>query len=271
MSDPNVAPSFTPSGGETPATPVAAPTTPSFAPSVAPTPIPAAAPIAAPEDRSNWVPPHRLREIREASQRQWSEREANYQAQLEHYQNQVRALTGMQPPPNQEYEPIRQQFGQVFGDGAMRLFDKAEQIEQSLERMRELENAVNYIWKNHASQSLDRVFKSAEESLGSPLTPEGKQALHAAFSGWVQTVDPQGERYVNDPTLIDEFWKALSSTLVDPARRAAAVNTVSRVPGALPQDTPGGGAPPVSPAPKLSGLDERANAAWAQFQHSKNG
>lgn len=260
-----------PAGGETPVTTLApatqgtsavtAPATPSAA-------TPQAPAIGAPEDRSNWVPPHRLREASqryETSQRQWIEREAQYQAQLQQYQNQVRALAGVAPPPDPEVSEIRQRFGQVF-PGLSRIEDRAEQLEKYIERVADLEAAVDHIWQNHGRQSLDRVYKSAETSLGSPLTEDGKKALHAAFVGWVQSNPEYQQRYVDDPGLVDEFWKTLSSTLVDPVRRATAAATAVRAPGALPQDTPAGVPVTTPPAPRPGSLDERAKLAFQMFQ-----
>lgn len=269
MSDLNV---VVPDSGAAP-TPTAppVPASPALAPPVATSQVPATPPIAGvPEDRSNWVPPHRLREVRETSQRQFAEKEAAYQAELNRYQNQLRALVGVTPPPNQEHGAIRQQFDQVFGEGASSLFEKREQIEQYLERMQSVEAAMDHIWQSHAQQSMDRVFSHAEETLGSPVSPEGKRALHAAFTGWVQSYPEHEARYNrNDPTLVDEFWQALSSTLVDPARRTAAAGVAARGPQALPQDTPAG-VPSPGPAPKPANLDERSTNAWAMYQTSAN-
>lgn len=267
MSDPNV--TATPSPAEAiSSAPVASPTlTPTASPVASPQ-VPAAAPIAAPEDRSNWVPPHRIREVREGMQRQFAQQQAQLEARVQQQESQLRALTGIQPPPNPEVATIKQQFDQVFGEGASDFFSKREQIDKYLERMEELEVAVDHIWRTHGRQSVDRVFKQAEEALGSPLSEEGRRVLHTAFSGWIQSVDPTGERYVSDPTIVDEFWKTLSSTLVDPARRIAAANVQNRAPGALPQDTPAGVPAPMA-APKPANLDERVANGWAMLQATR--
>jgi len=272
MSDPNVTATPTPAAEPTPSAPLASATpTPSAQPVATPL-APQAPATGAPEDRSNWVPPHRLREASqryEAAQREWAAREAQYQAAMQQYQDQMRALVGMAPPEDPEVAEIRQRFGQVF-PGLSRMEEKAAELEKYLERVADLEAAVDYIWQNHGRQSLDRIFKNAEEALGSPLTEEGRRALHAAFAGYIQSNPEYQQRYVDDPTVVDEFWKTLSSTLVDPARRASAVAVASRVPGALPQDTPAGAPPPSPPAPKPSGLDERAKLAYQMFQAERN-
>ena len=271
MSDFGIDPNTAPAGGETPApAPVATPQVPSH---VAATPAtPAAAPIAAPEDRSNWVPPHRIRETREAAireaQRQSQQEALQYQAQLQNYQNQIRALTGIQAPPNPEHGDIKQHFDEVFGAGSSDFLSKREQVEAMMEEIQELRQAVDFVWKGHARSSLDRVYSQAAESLGAPLSDEGKRALHAAFNGWIQASPEYGQRYLDDPTIVDEFWKTLSSTLVDPARRTANAQIASRVPGALPQDNPAG-VPTPGPAPKPANMDERVNQMWAGYNANK--
>lgn len=254
----------------TPATPTpeALPTPAPIASPVATPQVPAAAPIAAPEDRSNWVPPHRIREVREAEARKFQTEQAQLQAQLQHMQRQVQALTGTLPQSNTEHTSIRQQFDEVFGPGASDFLAQREQMQQYVARMQELEQAVDYIWRNHGRQSMDRIYSQASETLGGPLSDEGKRALHAAFTGWVQSVDPDGQRYVNDPSIVDEFWKTLSSTLVDPVRRAATAQVVNRAPGALPQDTPAG-VPMPGPAPKPANMDERMSQAWSSYNAYK--
>ena len=268
MSDLNVVDPTPSPAAATPAAPSAPATVAPFAPPVATPPAPVAAPTAAPDDRSNWVPPHRIREIRESAQRQYAEAHAQHQAQLEHYQNQIRALVGATPPPNTEHEAVRQQFSQLY-PGLAKVETFADKLESYASKMEELESAVDYIWRNHGRQSMDRIFKHAEESLGAPINDEGKRALHAAFTGWVQSSPEYSQRYVDDPELVNEFWKTLSSTLVDPARRNAAVAATQRVPQGLPQDRPAGVPAPPGP-PKPSGLDERANMAWVQFQQERN-
>ena len=254
----------------TPATPEASPTPMPIASPVATPQVPAAAPIAAPEDRSNWVPPHRIREVREAEQRRYAQEVQARDAEIRRYQDQVRALTGVTPPPNQEHGNIRQQFDEVFGPGASEFLAQREHMQQVAAEMQELRQAVDHIWRNHGRQSMDRIYSQASETLGGPLTDEGKRALHAAFTGWIQSSPEYAQRYVDDPSVVDEFWKTLSSTLVDPVRRSAQAQTISRAPGALPQDTPAG-VPTPGPAPKPANMDERMEQAWASYNAFKRG
>jgi hypothetical protein len=115
---------------------------------------------------------------------------------------------------------------------------------------------------------MDRLFDHASKELGSALTDEGKRALHSSFVGFVQSSPELTARYSNDPTLVDEFWNAFTSSFISPARRAASATVVGRAAGAgLPQDR-GGAVPPVTPGPKPKDLDERVNAGWALYQQN---
>jgi hypothetical protein len=115
---------------------------------------------------------------------------------------------------------------------------------------------------------MDRLFEQAQTSLGGPLTDEGKRTLHAAFTGFVSSSPELTARYINDPTIVQDFWKAFNSSFIDPARRMASATVANRAGTALPQDTPGG-APRATPGPKLESLDERVAAGWALYNQPK--
>jgi hypothetical protein len=126
---------------------------------------------------------------------------------------------------------------------------------------------VDHYWSTYGNQTMDRLYKLAAESLGSPLPDEGKRQLHASFVGFIQSSPELQNRYASDPTIVEDFWKQFTSSFVDPVRRASSAATAQRAAGVarLPQDSPSG-TPQTGGAPKLNGLDERAAAAWAEFQ-----
>ncbi len=260
----------TPSGGETPAAVPAAAT-----PSAAVTPaasgqVPAASAAAQPEDRSGWVPPYRLREAREAAAREATQRyEAQMgqvKAELDRYRSQIQALVGATPPANTEAEAIRNQFFSLF-PWAKKMEDRFGDVEQLMERANDMENQNTHYWTSYGRQNMDKLFSLASESLGAPLTDEGKRQLHSSFVGFVQSSPELTDRYASDPTLVEDFWKQFTQSFVDPARRASGAAVAARAAGNtnLPQDTPSG-IPAVGGAPKLNGLDERAAAAWLEYQ-----
>ena len=253
----------TPSASPTPATPGA------FASPVAtPQATPAQATPSAPD---GYVPSYRLRETREAATReaqtQWAQKEAEYQARLNQIQTQLHALVGVNPQnKNPEVDAIRQQFSQLY-PGLSKLEERAAQLQQMIERTGDLEAQNQHYWETYGRQTMDRLFTHAQEALGGPLTEEGKRQLHSSFVGFVQSSPELQARYANDPTLVQDFWKQFTSSFIDPVRRTAQATVAGRVPSALPQDSPSG-APRSTPAPQLGSLEERAAAAWTQYEQT---
>src|SRR5258705_13716932 len=115
----------------TPSAPAApaAPATPSVASSAPTTGAPQ-------EDRSTWVPPHRIRETREAAVREaqqtYAQQMQQMRAEAEQYKSPLHALVGVQPPQNPEIDAVRKQFGPLY-PGLSKMEGKAAQLEQPLD------------------------------------------------------------------------------------------------------------------------------------------
>jgi hypothetical protein len=264
----------TPAGGETPAAPVAATTATPAAPATATPPADATLTPARTGTPEGMVPSYRLREAREAATRQANEqfatREAELRAEMARYRQQVEALTGISAPKNTEADQIKQQFFQLF-PWAKKLEERFGDFEQVVDRAGDLEAQNQHYWEVHGRQTMDNLYKHAEDSLGTPLTDEGKRLLHTSFIGFVQQSPEMQNRYAQDPSIVNDFWKAYTSTFIDPARRGSSAAVAGRAAGAasLPQDTPGSGAPPVGGPPAFKNLDERVAAGWEQFKLTK--
>jgi hypothetical protein len=136
-----------------------------------------------------------------------------------------------------------------------------------IERAGDLESQNSHYWQSYGRQTMDNLFKHAAETVGSPLTDDAKRVLHSSFVGFVQSSPELTARYANDPTIVEDFWKAFSSSFIDPSRRAATAPAIGRAQAATPQDTPGG-APRATPVPQPANLDERAASAWALYQQN---
>ena len=250
--------------------------------------IPAAAPdlatqdLAAPQqaipaapqdpDRSTWVPPHRLRETREAAIREaqeyWANKEATYQAQLEQVQSQLRALVGVTPQEAPETAAVRQQFSQLY-PGLAKLEERANDLLGMTDRSGDMDAQSRHYWQNYGRNAMDRLYSTAEKSLGAPLSQDGKRNLHAAFLGYVSSSPDLTQRYTSDPSIVDEFWTGFSGSLIDPVRRTASATVQQQVAQRnIPQDTPAG-VPSPAPPPKLSNIDDRASMGWARYQAEK--
>lgn len=266
------------SGGEAPTSP-STPSTP-----VTATPVTSASPAATPqvtsasttpsspvEDRSSWVPPHRLRETREAAVRQanqeFAQREAAIRAESERYRAQVLALTGVTPPPNPEVQAVKDQFSQLY-PGLSKMESRAAQLEQLLERAGDLEAQNGHYWESYGRQTMTKLFDHAATSMGGPLTDTAKAQLHTAFVGYVQSSPDNTARYASDPSIVEDFWKDFTSSFIDPVRRTASATVAGRAGAQTPQDMPGG-MPRVAPVAGPKSLDERAAAGWAQYNMPK--
>jgi len=253
----------TPSPTPAPATPVA--------------PAPQSATPAAPQvpatgtGPDGWVPSYRIRETREAAIREaqqgFTQKEQQYQQQLEQVQRQLRVLVGAEPQQNPEIAAVKQQFGELY-PGLAKLEQRAADLEALMARAGDIESQNSHYWTSYGRQTMDRLFTHASESLGSPLTEEGKRALHSSFVGWVQSSPELTDRYANDPSIVEDYWKMFTSSFVDPVRRSAAATAVGRATlgTGIPQDTPGGVPRPTAGAVKPANIDERAAQAWAHYQ-----
>lgn len=256
--------------GDTTAAPPAAPAAPQTA---TPLSAPAAAPATPPAtpDRSDWVPPYRIRETREAALRQaqteYAQRESALREEAARYKSQLHSLVGVTPPADPEVSAVRDQFSKLY-PGLSKIEDKVGLLEQLLERAGDLEAQTSHYWQSYGRQTVDRLFSQAEASLGAPLTMEGKRQLHASFIGFVQSSPELTSRYASDPSIVEDFWKQFTSSFIDPVRRTAQAGVAGRVPGALPQDSPSG-TPRTSPGPQPQTLDERVAAGWNLFQQNK--
>ena len=246
----------------------------------APTPVPAtsgtpavsapatpSAPITQPQATSGGgeaqVPSYRLRQQRDQYEQRIATLQAEANARYEQVQRQLHSLVGVTPPANPEVDQIKQQFGQLY-PGLSKMEARAAEFEKLIERAGDLENQTQHYWSTYGRQTLDRLFTKASETLGGPLSDAGKQQLHSSFIGYIQSDPELAERYSNDPTIVDDFWKAFSSNLIDPVRRTATATAQDRVPQGLPLDSPSG-APRATPVQQPASLDERMNLAWTQY------
>lgn len=254
--------------------PAAAPTPAAFAPAVA-TPQPSLAPAQgapSPEDRHDWIPPHRWRE-REAAVKQaqadWAQREAAYQARMDQIQNQLHALVGVQPPQNPEVDAVRQQFGQLYPTLA-KLEERGEDLMGLISEAENLKAGNQFLWDRHGAQTMDRVVEKTQAATGRPVSREMREQLHSLFLGYVQRDPERVDRYVKDPTLVDDFVKYVMSNLIDPFRMQASAAVANRAATVtnLPQDAPSGALPTSTPQQKMD-LDDRAAAGWAVYQQNK--
>lgn len=258
--DPNTPAEATPSA--TPAAP-AAPSAPQAAtPPVTPTPATPATPS---EDRSNWVPPYRLRETTQKYEQALQAERAQWQAQLEQERRKIQALTGVVPPENPQFDEVKKQFGQVF-PGLNEMETLAPQIKEFLAQREEIEQLRQHVWGVYNRNAMDRLYKNAETTYGQPLSEDARRTLGSSFVGYLQSNPEAYERYQSDPSIVDEFWQSFEARFVSPVRRNATVDTLNRIPGSLPQDTPSGAVSMSGGPQKPASTDERLAMALAAYK-----
>ena len=263
----------TPVGGDTPAPAVPAIPGPSVTQPTTQVASPTPA-TGAPQVEPSWLK-QRLEETRNSALRQsasqWQQKESAYQAQLEAVQRQLHALVGVTPPQNPEIDAIRNQFAQVFPDEwklLQQLKERSGDLDRIFERTEDYESSLKHYWQAHSRQTVDSLFNKAQETFGAPLSDEAKRNLYTAFVGYVQSSPENEARYGQDPSIVEDFWRAFTSSFIDPVRRTASATVAGRVPQALPQDN-SSGVLRTTPAPQMNNLDERGNAAWAMYNQLK--
>lgn len=249
-----------------PAAPVAQPTT-----QVAPQTQTPATPATPAEDRSNWVPPYRLREQNarhEAALQAERQRFTSEQAAL---QRKLEILAGVTAPENPQIDEVKKQFGQVFPELA-ELAAQAAEIKQLLAQREELTHSKDHYWTRYNRDAMNTLYSEAEKTYGQPLNDDAKRQLGSSFIGYLQSNPGEYERYQEDPSVVKEYWKSFSDRFIDPVRRSATAQTIGRIPTALPQDTPSGTVNFGTPVPKPANQDERMALALARYKEvSKTG
>lgn len=257
--DPNTPATATPVAPTTPSSP-ATPATPATTPQTA-TP---SAPVST-EDRSNWVPPYRLREVTSKHEQSVAQLRAQFEAEKASLQRQLQALTGVLPPPNPEIDQVKNQFKEVFPE-LSEIGSQAEAIKELIALKDELRAAMQYQWSAHNRSAINSLYKAAEGVYGGPLNDDAKHQLGSYFVGYLQSNPEEYETYKSDPTVVTErFWKQHVDRFISPLQRQQVASTLNRIPGNIPQDSPSGAVPVSSPV-KPQTQDERLAAALAHYK-----
>lgn len=218
-----------------------------------------------------WVPSYRIRETRESVLREarafFEQKEREYAQREAEYQKKIQALAGFGPQPDPEVEGVRDQFGRLYPNLA-KIESQADRIFQLLERAGDMETQTSHYWSSYGQNAVGQLFEAAESDLGVPLSDEAKRTLHANFVGYVQSSPELTNMYASNPNFAREYWKAFSSSFIDPVRRVSAASATHRSSVPLPQDTPSA-APRVGQPEKPSSLEDRVNRSWTAYNQTK--
>lgn len=261
--DPNTPAAATPAVSQPTSTPAAVSPAPAT-PSASVTPTTQATPTTPAEDRSNWVPPYRLRETTTKYEQAIAAERARFQAEREALERKLQVLAGVVPTETNPYDEIRNQFKQVMPELA-EIGSQAEAIKELLALKDQFRQTVEKQWHSHNRTAMDGLYKAAEATYGQPLSEEAKRALGSAFVGYLQSNPDAYERYQEDPSVATEYWSQFTERFINPIQRNATVQSLNRLPGNIPQDSHSN-ALPVSQAPKPATQDERLDAALAHYK-----
>jgi hypothetical protein len=218
------------------------------------------------EDRSNWVPPYRLREI--------SQKYRQMEAQVHFLRQQLAALTGVQPPTAEEAanDPearlIREQFHRLFPRLA-----KLEQLADKLERFaavdpEQLTSSTEHYWTALGHETLNQVIEKMQDVIGGQLTPFAQKVLCQSFVAWVESDPDLQQRYtMRDPSLVADYIKEYQAGILDPFRRKSTSAVQQRVQATARLPRQGGSGPVAGAAKPGKPADENTlhEAAWSAF------
>lgn len=197
------------------------------------------------EDRSDWIPRHRLNEtsgkLTAAEQRAQAAETA-----LEAERKRVAALAGVTPqdPKQQQTDEVRAAMLEMFPQLKSLEGLTQEQLGQVFEAAQAARQAASAGWERHALGMFNNLDAEAAKSLGTEkLTPTQQKGLRRAYrEEAAQCVEDRkvamqrGERQTletiatdndfvarherGDATLVTEFVKAFLADWLEPARRS---------------------------------------------------
>lgn len=171
----------------------------------------------------------------------------------------------MLPPQNPEIDQVKNQFKEVFPE-LHEIGSQSAQIKELLALREELKAAMQYQWASHNRSAINSLYKAAETTYGGPLNEDARHQLGSYLVGYLQSNPEEYEVYKQDPTqVVERFWSQHTERFISPLQRQQVVNTVNRIPQALPQD-PVSGAVPTSTPQKFDSQDERLRAALAVYK-----
>jgi hypothetical protein len=210
------------------------------------------------EDRSNWIPPHRLTE--ESTKRQTLEQQlAQHKADLEREQKRVRALSGLEPKAEgeQEAEELREAFKRIRPDLA-KLDDKTvDRMLSMLDRFESIQQSDEHRWIMHADQMLTTAHEQVAEALGAAKLTERQQKLvNLAYTNACES----DKEFLNghlrgNKAQVEKFVKELLEDWGVPSRRSATAAAAGQR-RAVPSGR--GTAPITSSKPKVDYNNEKA-------------
>lgn len=182
------------------------------------------------EDRSKWIPPHRLNE--ETTKRQ------SLESQIAERDRKIAALAGVTPPDatTEKAAQVKKAFYEMFphlNDEKMAERDAAVASAKAVETRQ---------WERHGKAQMDTVYTQVAEALGAEsLSEDQKSDLRDSFASWLrstcakelQASDGAASATLaayedGDPKVLASFVKRYNESWVEPARRKVTAQTLGR-------------------------------------------
>lgn len=180
------------------------------------------------EDRSQWVPPHRLREV--------SERVRVMEGALSNYQARVRALMGVAEPEDPRQVELRNAMKQMF-PGLAPFIDNPKLHEQLMNGQfsgrGEMDGFQSAYWNRHALETVNDAITQYAQAAGIDASKLGERAV-ANMARQIQAFignDPERRAAYEsrDPSFLRAFIADLTGFFVNPLRQVASVNGAQQI------------------------------------------
>lgn len=221
------------------------------------------------EDRSDWIPKHRLSET-SGKLTAAEKRAQDAETALEQERNRVRALAGVNPqdPKTKEAEELRGAMYEMFPHLKALEGLTAEQLQDVFEAAAAAKTTTQATWERHAEDMLTSLETEIKTKLGSDkLTPTQVRGLRRAYREEAQlclqarqqavqsgdsSYDVRGDflsrHERGDRALLKEFAKAFLDDWYEPAVRSVTARNAQRVGRPVPRGErtralPAGGQP----------------------------
>ncbi len=232
------------------------------------------------EDRSDWVPRHRLNE-QSTKLTAAEQKAAQLEREIEIERNRIRALAGVNPkdPKAEEAAEVERVLGEILerrypGIAVLQKLNP-QQFAQILDQANSASSAATQYYDRQRDEMFGKVEGETAKSLGvEKLSERQAKQLRAAFGdafresyvkrerlaeqGRQNEIDENdfvGRYLRGDAALITEFVKDYLSDWVDSARRQVAQSTVRRQ--ARPVPNGGRGETVVTKMPEVDYSDEK--------------
>ena len=211
-----------------------------------------------PEDRKDWIPPYRFKQIGETIE--------DLKRQLQVQTGRVRALAGFGPdsqPQDPREAALKEAIQNALPEELRELMEWAKA--GGHKAASSVEDAH---WRRQAQQygrELVQTYAKAINVDPATLPPKTMGRMANLFQAFIAE-DRTGERTwryeAADPDLLTEFVQEITGIFIEPQRRAATTTAATTVETNrnLPRVGPRGGVPPATPPAKLKGAELRQAA-----------